>query len=237
MKKRFTLIELLVVIAIIAILAAILLPALQQARERARSASCINNLKQIGLAANNYLSEFDGFVFPWEGMTTANKDGNVEWFSARSVLCNYLAKENTHSDKGSKVMFCPSVPAGTKLFYDPSQDTEMNFRSYSVPRGSSWSALQKGNTTLGAAKKHGQYTNITKVVWAIDGTGAASYTANQKTTVEPGGTYGASDSNLRIAYRHNRVANVLTLGMNVVSTARLKAVGGMAAINNQAALE
>jgi prepilin-type N-terminal cleavage/methylation domain-containing protein/prepilin-type processing-associated H-X9-DG protein len=81
-RRGFTLIELLVVIAIIAVLISLLLPAVQSAREAARRAQCVNNLKQIGLAMHNYHSTVG--AFPWG-------DGPwwIEW-SAHTLLLPYL---------------------------------------------------------------------------------------------------------------------------------------------------
>ena len=120
MKKAFTLIELLVVIAIIAILAAILFPVFAQAREKARSISCLSNCKQMGLAWMMYVQDYDE-KFPAVGWSNAPDNthhaimpdgreyhGYTVW---PLLIYPYIKNGGTRNTQVSPSIFiCPSDP-------------------------------------------------------------------------------------------------------------------------------
>ena len=159
-QSCFTLIELLVVIAIIAILAAILMPALSSARERGRSSKCMNNLKQLGLALGGYQNDYNGWMIPtyFTGRDGSKNDadyfgnypgrlvennGKIWAFGIASACANVSQKKYKYVSgdvmKTNTVFTCPS-DADTRISTGSTSVYRKNHLSYVINSGLSGAA-------------------------------------------------------------------------------------------------
>ena len=121
-RKSFTLIELLVVIAIIAILAAMLLPALSKAREKARAVSCKSNMKQIALGYIMYSNDYADYVAPID-----------HWSTTFNATVYWVGQVAPYIGNGS--MFAGSAPSTSRVYQCPAITTNMATNSGYLPNG------------------------------------------------------------------------------------------------------
>ncbi len=158
-QRAFTLIELLVVIAIIAILAAMLLPALSRAKAHAKTIACLNNLRQWGTATLLYVADHDNYL-PAEGSSTpGDSSTNTGWYvllPAEMNLPRYVDmpwRKDPNVNPGKSIWICPANTRrsnGNNLFHYCLNENVNGTGDNNVP------------TQLGSVRQ------VSRVVWMFD---------------------------------------------------------------------
>ncbi|MEJ2649018.1 MAG: type II secretion system protein [Sedimentisphaerales bacterium] len=195
-RDGFTLIELLVVIGIIAVLMAILMPALQRAKRQARTIVCRKNLSQYGLATRMYLDDFEGyFPYSFSWLYSRNNTTGCRWHDKANnlinkpedagVLWSYLKDKDIHLcpdfDVVARMTGCP-VCNGKTIPVEPQYSYSMN----SYLNGDAWSMVpdqyragsEKAKKELGVKNPAQVFLFSEENTWAIEGLSGAGINDN-----------------------------------------------------------